>query len=1508
MKKMMSMILLPAIFVAMAACSRQTVEQEMPDEGTVVHSSISAYMVNPTGEDAVAVRTGYQVDLDQKKAVFAWLKGDEVDAVVNIGTAYTGVRFVSQEAGDRVQFKDGQTPEETTLQELINKYPGTALAPWAFYPSRGDAEAKDNGYGIDWDIRPNYYDADKDKYPGEKELITVRLRESVTPPVVNPLTVVPMFGMMDKDGEYAFTPMTAVLAVPVRNLTSAMDFISVESEDASLAGSFHVIRGEKAGWITQESAVAPLTKQVLHFTGFDGDRTFYFPIPAGTIPAGHLTLKVGASGDADNVMTITTKKDLVLQTGHITLTPEITFTTADQKWADYVSGSYLDDFLWSQHSWTATQPVPVTIQRSGLHPEKYRIANPYDKACEVFSYVPYTDPVVKDDYLTFVINEDGSVYFPAFRTGIEDKVSGGKLMQIIHPKDWGRKGTYNYLVSSTPSGEPLEVQLAAVFAQYENPGSYMFSLDGEGSAYTSRIHIVFDQPESWDKVADGTYRDNFIIQDRWGGATDTKVPVEIYKNSLSGTYRIANPYPALATSIGFDIPVAYTGEVDPYIYFSIGDEDAVTFVEFSPGIGEKNGSKELSVCYPADWNSKSGDNKNSSHNKVLGHNFDGSPTAVQFAPIYHERGNYIKSGETGNYLYSRDGYDNIIVIEFPQDSWTSLGTGRYTDEWLWTANGFAPYDVEVEVWRSNGNPNLYRVANPYAVANTAFKREGAEGGGEDYLYLLVDPTTGEVSFGSFVTGMTRDKSGEVETNTSSVICNWAIADKAAALSILGKSIDASKVVSGSAVAPEKIRLCSAYYDNNDATYFYSNSTGYKYFWFPGAYNAGETWSDFCEGSYQDAVYDLKINNSVSSVIGTVPVTIQQSSVNANRFRIANPYRENVDASLRCETFDEYLYLVVGNGLVYFEPFNTGVTFDASPKQLGFVHTVALNLNSAQSSRGTAKMTNSAVKSYLSDGTPKSIELGAFYYDIATPNFGYNYPRHNDTQYLNQRIFISFNATDKARITPYQLPMKPQFHNPVESLDFPTGSLDRLVIKVTGVDPKDYSKIGLRLYQSGWMDAGYMHPDANGLITMTEFNQEVTGLIDLNCWLDDTSLVGSAIRFIVQEVVIGGVSLPVAQDTSIAHYPGVVVNTGGDVVNVARGEVAVNTFRIPALVTSNQGTLIAAYDIRYQHSGDLVADIDVGVKRSTDGGKTWSDLIVAMDMGEYGGLDERQNGIGDPCLLVDENTGELFCFAIWAHGHGSDPDTRCLAWAGKGFEIEDTPQFMMVKSSDDGKTWSEPISITRQIKQPEWLMTYQGPGRGITMKDGTLVIPMHHQECTEKIMYGLYPFSSGVAYSTDHGLTWHTHNSPHPLTTESTVAEIAPGKLLLSMRYETDAHARRNFYTTDLGRTWVEHESNGQWLDSTCEASMIHVDADKNCLGKDILLFSNPNNTGRSRMSIRISYDQGATFDKVLLLDEWGSLGYSCLTMLDENTVGILYESSRAHIMFQAIPLTEFINE
>ncbi len=380
---------------------------------------------------------------------------------------------------------------------------------------------------------------------------------------------------------------------------------------------------------------------------------------------------------------------------------------------------------------------------------------------------------------------------------------------------------------------------------------------------------------------------------------------------------------------------------------------------------------------------------------------------------------------------------------------------------------------------------------------------------------------------------------------------------------------------------------------------------------------------------------------------------------------------------------------------------------------------------------------------------------------------------------------------------------------------------------------------------------------------------------------------------VVEASADGKALPIDRT-----FAGSVVRRMGVGVRHA-GDDGSHSFRIPGLATTNEGTLLGVYDVRYNSSVDLQEHIDVGLSRSTDGGKTWEKMRLPLAFGEYGGLPKGQNGVGDPAILVDRTAGTVWIVAAWTHGMGN-----ARAWfnSQQGMDLAHTAQLMMTRSDDDGKTWSAPINITEQVKDPSWYFLLQGPGNGITMQDGTLVFATQYIDSTR------VP-NAGIMYSKDNGKTWKMHTHARTNTTEAQVVELEPGVLMLNMR-DNRKGSRAVAVTEDMGRTWTEHPSSRKALrEPVCMASLIKIDAKDNILDKDILLFSNPDTTkGRNHITVKASLDGGHTWKKEhqLLLDENEGWGYSCLSRIDRETVGILYESSVAHMTFQAIPLKDII--
>ena len=353
----------------------------------------------------------------------------------------------------------------------------------------------------------------------------------------------------------------------------------------------------------------------------------------------------------------------------------------------------------------------------------------------------------------------------------------------------------------------------------------------------------------------------------------------------------------------------------------------------------------------------------------------------------------------------------------------------------------------------------------------------------------------------------------------------------------------------------------------------------------------------------------------------------------------------------------------------------------------------------------------------------------------------------------------------------------------------------------------------------------------------------------------------------------------------------------------QGQDGIDTYRIPGMATTNKGTLIAVYDNRYNDPVDLQEDIDVGMSRSTDGGETWEPMKVIMDMGEYGGLPEDQNGIGDPAVLVDHKTNTIWVAALWLHGY---PGKRAWNASEPGLSPDKTGQLILVNSKDDGLTWSSPINITTSTKKREWQLFFNGPGAGITMENGTLVFPAQYKDKNR------IPHST-IIYSEDGGESWDVGTGAKSETTEAQVVQISEGTLMLNMRDDRNRANRKDSLngrsvavSGDMGETWEEHPTSRKALiEPNCMASIVAYDHPQR--GK-ILFFSNPDSkTRRNHITIKTSFDLGMSWPEENQIELYAddTYGYSCLSIIDENHLGILYEGKK-ELYFQKIPLSELI--
>jgi sialidase-1 len=333
-----------------------------------------------------------------------------------------------------------------------------------------------------------------------------------------------------------------------------------------------------------------------------------------------------------------------------------------------------------------------------------------------------------------------------------------------------------------------------------------------------------------------------------------------------------------------------------------------------------------------------------------------------------------------------------------------------------------------------------------------------------------------------------------------------------------------------------------------------------------------------------------------------------------------------------------------------------------------------------------------------------------------------------------------------------------------------------------------------------------------------------------------------------------------------------------------GDDGAKAYRIPGMVETNEGSLIAVYDVRWRGGGDLPGDIDVGMSRSTDGGQSWEKMKIIMDMGDDPKW--RYDGVGDPAVLVDRRTGRTWVVATWSHGN------RSWNGSGPGMTPEETGQLMMSYSDDDGVSWSEPRNLTRQLKKPEWHFLLEGPGAGITTKDGTLVFAAQFQAGPKRTPY------SSIMFSRDRGETWEMGTGIKSNTTEAQVVELKDGSLMLNCR-DNRGGARTVGVTRDLGKTWELHPTDRKGLrEPVCMAGLIRIG--------ERLYFSNPDTTrGRYNTTIKVSEDDGMTWP-----EKWHTLyearlgnGYSTLAPVGEDRIGVLYEGV-TELYFIRFPLDE----
>lgn len=339
-----------------------------------------------------------------------------------------------------------------------------------------------------------------------------------------------------------------------------------------------------------------------------------------------------------------------------------------------------------------------------------------------------------------------------------------------------------------------------------------------------------------------------------------------------------------------------------------------------------------------------------------------------------------------------------------------------------------------------------------------------------------------------------------------------------------------------------------------------------------------------------------------------------------------------------------------------------------------------------------------------------------------------------------------------------------------------------------------------------------------------------------------------------------------------------------------GTEAYACFRIPAIVTTTEGTLLAFAEGRKNGCSDT-GNIDLVMKRSTDNGRTWSHLKVIWDDGE--------NVCGNPAPVVDESTGTILLLSTW--NLGSDHERDIIKGTSK-----DSRRVFVLRSENDGKKWSVPEEISSSVKEEDWTWYATGPCHGIQIikgpHKGRLLIPCDHIEAGTKKYY------SHSIYSDDHGRSWKLGGStPQDQVNECTAAELPDGRVMLNMRnYDRSQKSRKVSLSEDGGVTWSDVRSDQTLIEPICQASLLSVF--KRESGDHALLFLNPaHEDKRENMTLRISRDEGTTWAYSMVLFE-GPSAYSDLTLLSNGNLGCFYEAGVSNpyqgIVYQEIQWNE----